>query len=113
MRQGAWCIQSNVHFGKVFIVLPVQNHIPEGIYTIDDAKLIFHIVETERRQCEEGLQSALANAQEAYHRVCEAEDQMVRADMCIGKVCYIIKKSGSSTVLQPHGRKTQPLVLGI
>jgi len=70
---------------------------------IDNAKLIFHIVETKHHQCEEGLQSALANAQEAYHRICEAEDQMVQADMCIGKVCYIIKKSGFSTVLQPCG----------
>jgi hypothetical protein len=113
MRQGAWCVQSDVRFGRVFIVLPIQNHIPEGIYTIDDAKLIFHIVETECHQCEEGLQSALANTQEAYRRVCEAEDQMVQADMRIGKVRYIIKKSGFSTVLQPRGRKTQPLVLGI
>ena len=113
MRQGAWCVQSDVYFGKVFIVLPIQNHIPEGIYMIDDAKLIFHIVEIKCHQCKEGLQSALSNAQEAYHHVCEAKDQMVQADMRIGKVCYIIRKSGFSTVLQPCGRKTQPLVLGI
>ena len=90
-----------------------KDEILETIQMVDDAKLIFYIVKNECHHCEEGLMSALTNAEEACCHVCDAEEQMELVDMCVERAWYIIKKSGFGTILQPTGQKTQPLVLEI
>jgi len=60
-----------------------KDEILETIQMVDDAKLIFYIVKNECHHCEEGLTSALTNAEEACCHVCDAEEQMELVDMCV------------------------------
>jgi hypothetical protein len=70
-------------------------------------------VEQERHACEKALLDAETEAEEAYHRVYKAEEQMRQADLRIGKTRRIIWKSGFGCVLSSSTCKVQLLVVEI
>lgn len=76
--------------------------------TEEDARLFFQHVEAERRDCEEALMTAIAGLQKAHVGVQNAEDRLFQADMRVGRMRCVIRRSGFEEVLKPVVQKTQP-----
>lgn len=71
----------------------------QEIKCYEDALSLYETVERNRSQLEIMLQTALAHARRAMREVTMAEDQLLEADLRVGRARTIIKESGFADVL--------------
>lgn len=81
---------------------------PDIILNCDDAKLILGTVEAERCECAAVLKRAMDLVTQAVLGVQTAQEELMNADLRVGRTRYLIRKNGFGDVL--HVRSPPQMV---